>query len=190
MRIFIALPLTDEDRRGVKKVVKYLERGRWAVAWEPEEKWHLTLAFLGEVSDIEPVLAAVASACKNMSPFTLKFKGLGAFPDLLLPKVVWLGLKGDLKSLYKLVKNLRGELDGAGIDFDHKVFRPHITLGRIKTSMSRKQRLELGKIISKNRILDIPQTWLVDKVVVYESRLTPSGSDYRICQEYGFGNCC
>jgi 2'-5' RNA ligase len=169
MRLFIALPLSDQARRAVKKIVKKLERGHWAVSWEPEEKWHLTIDFLGEVEKLEPVIKKVESACQNTEPFELKFKGLGAFPDLLLPRTVWLGLKGDLKSFYKLTKSITD-----------KTVHPHITLGRIKPEMGRRQRLELGKIITKNRILDIPQTWLVDRVCVYESKLTDRGSTYQV----------
>ncbi len=169
MRLFIAFPLSDEARRAVKKAVKKLERGHWAVRWEPEEKWHLTLKFLGEVEDIESVTEQAEAACEDIAPFTLKFKGLGAFPDLLLPRTVWLGLKGDLKSFYKLSKKLSDE-----------VIQPHITLGRIKPEMGRKERLELGKIISKNLTLDIPQTWFVDRVCVYESQLSEKGSSYRV----------
>jgi 2'-5' RNA ligase len=124
---------------------------------------------LGEVESLEPVIKKVESACQNTEPFELKFKGLGAFPDLLLPRTVWLGLKGDLKSFYRLAKSITD-----------KTVQPHITLGKIKSEMGCKQRLELGKIISKNLTLDIPQTWFVDKVCVYESKLTDRVSTYQV----------
>lgn len=152
----------------MRRVVKLLQRGRWPIRWEPEEKWHVTINFLGNQ---EPPPLDFS----GIQPFELKLKGLGAFPDLLLPKTVWLGVKGDLKSFYKLAKKITDE-----------PVRPHITLGRIKPEMGRKQRLELGKIIAKNRILNIPQTWLVDRVCLYDSRLTPGGSIYTIKASYVF----
>lgn len=168
MRRFIALPLSSEARRGAGRAVKVLQRGRWAMRWVAEVNRHLTLKFLGD----QPLPRLDFSGIK---PFELKFKGLGAFPDRLLPRSVWLGLKGDLKSFYRLAKLVN----------DEPVF-PHITLGRTKPEMGRKQRLELGKIITKNRVLDIPQVWLVDRVAVYQSRLTPAGSVYTIKASYVF----
>ncbi len=191
MRLFIALPLDEEAKRGVAKVIKKLQRGYWPVAWVAEDKWHVTAAFCGEIQEekVEEVVKVVEAGVKEIRPFTLGFKGLGAFPDLLLPRVIWLGLNGDLKSLYQLVKQIRTGLKKAGINFDEKTVRAHVTLGRIKETSSRKQRLELGKIITKNRVLDIPQKWLVEKVMVYDtiksSYVIKGGSQLSFVSNFG-----
>jgi 2'-5' RNA ligase len=180
MRVFIGLPLDKEARRGVEKEIKHLQRGHWPVRWEKEANWHSTVAFLGSIEEdlLEKLKQAVKRGAGGIRPLKLEFKGWGSFPDLFLPRVVVLMLKGDLKQLFKLVKQIRSELDKVGIAYDTKPFRAHLTVGRVEKWAKRKQRIELGKILSKNRNLEIPQQWLVDRAVVYESRPTSEGSEY------------
>ncbi|AKM78892.1 MAG: 2'-5' RNA ligase [Candidatus Beckwithbacteria bacterium GW2011_GWB1_47_15] len=183
MRLFVGLPLSDEAKRGVAKIIKDLKRGHWPVRWEDEDKWHFTAAFLGEVDKFDRVAAAVKRGVGEIKPFEVGFKGLGAFPFLVIPKVIWLGLNGDLKTMARLYKQVRAELSGAGFEFEERSFMPHVTIGRVGKEAKRKQRLELGKLVAKKLQLKIPQRWQVDRVVVYESRLSPKGSKYQVIEE-------
>ena len=180
-RVFVGLGLSDEARRGVEKVVKKLKRAHWKVKWEKPEKWHVTLAFLGSIDQkqLEKVKMIVRETVRMNEGFELGLKGLGAFPDLFLPKLLWLGLNGDLKSMYALQKGLKVRLEKEGFDLGKGKFQPHVTLGRVSRNAGRKERIEVGKYISKNLRIDTPQTWLIDKVMVYESVLHHSGSEYR-----------
>jgi 2'-5' RNA ligase len=185
MRLFVGIPLDEEARRGVEKVVKKLKRGHWPVKWEKPEKWHVTVAFLGELTEteIDKVIKAVEKGVRGIKPFEIRLKGLGSFPDLVLPRVVWLGLKGDLKNMARIYKGVREELRKLKLEFDEKPFRAHVTLGRVSKEARRKQRLELGKYLQKHREMKIWQQWRVEKVAVYESRLKPSGSEYKELKE-------
>jgi len=182
MRLFVGIPLSEEARRGIVKAVKKIRRGHWLVKWQEPEKWHVTLAFLGEVKKerVKEVVEAVSRGVEAVEAFEVRFKGWGGFPDWLLPRVIWLGLKGDLKSMARLQKRVRQELEEKGLEFDKKPFKGHMTLGRVKPEMKRKQRLELGKYLKKKRELEIPQKWWVDKVEVYESRLKTEGAEYKV----------
>lgn len=178
----MGIPLSNEAGRGVGKVMKVLGRKHWKVRWEPEEKWHVTLAFIGDVlesQEIQEVQKIVGRIVKDQRRFELGFKGLGAFPDLLLPKIVWIGLNGDLKSLYKLAREIRDQLENSGIQFVDNKLMPHVTLGRVKHKAGRKERLEMGKEIKKMIRMDIPQRWVVERVVLFKSVLTPKGSEYQ-----------
>jgi 2'-5' RNA ligase len=185
MRLFVGIPLDEEARRGVGKVVKKLKRGHWPVRWEKENKWHMTLAFVGEIEagELGRVVRAVKRGAGGIKRFEVRFKGLGAFPGWLLPRIVWMGLKGDLKRMARVYKGVRGELEREGFEFDKKPFRGHITLGRVKKEAKRKHRLELGKYLKKQAELEIPQRWLVDRVVIYESQLGSAGSEYKVIEE-------
>ena len=83
----------------------------------------------------------------------------------------------------RLYKQVRAELSGAGFEFEERSFMPHVTIGRVGKEAKRKQRLELGKLVAKKLQLKIPQRWQVDRVVVYESRLSPKGSKYQVIEE-------
>lgn len=205
-RVFVAVPFDEEAKRGIKKVLKQLERKHWPVRWERVEKLHVTLAFLGwidmgkvqNVQEVQKVQKekrgtltklemATREAVKGMRQFAVGFKGLGGFPDLELPRVVWVGLKGDLKSLAKIYKVVRLQLEQSGFILEGRPFVPHVTLGRIRKETRMKQRQEIGKQLAKLRQLNIPQHLKVDRVVVYESVLRRSGSEYRELTEVRLG---
>ena len=188
MRVFIGLPLDHEAKIGISKVVKKVLSGHRPVKWEQDNKWHLTIAFLGEIKkeQVRVIEEAVAIALQEIKPFTVGFKGWGTFPNWLLPTVVWIGLNGDLKSMARVYKNVREELKKINFQFENKAFIPHITLGRVKKNTSRKHRLELGKYLKKQRLMKIPQKWQVDRLRIYESNLTAQGSTYRVIKEIVF----
>lgn len=182
MRVFIAVDLDESSRREIEKLLKVLKRKHWAVKWEVVDKLHITLAFLGEVDKVQAksLLQGVRrhSSDGGTSAFTLSFKGLGCFPDYDWPRIVWLGLKGDLKSLAALQKNIEENLTEAGFVFNKKPFTPHITLGRIKKARAG-QRREIGRQIKAMQKMKFKSEWLVDKVVVYQSTCLPEGSVYK-----------
>lgn len=184
MRLFVGLPLDEEAKRGVKKVVKKLKRGHWPVKWEETEKWHVTVAFLGEVKEEESrAVEAVKRGVGGVRQFLVGFKGLGSWPDLFLPRGIWMCLKGDLKSMAKIYRQVNNELKAAGFEFEARPFLPHVSIARVERQAKRKQRLELGKVINKQREMEIKHQWLVDRVRIYESQLKPEGSVYRVVKE-------
>lgn len=178
-RIFLGIPLSGEVRRGVKKVVKGLDKHHWPVRWVEEECWHMTVAFVGDVSKVSKVSKVVSEGCRGVAPFEVGFKGLGAFPDLVLPKIVWLAVNGDLKSLYRLVKEIKIQLENSGVEFDRKAFWPHVTVARLVNGARRKHRMEMGRQVAKLRRMEIAYKWRVEKVVVYEGRAIKGGVAYR-----------
>lgn len=189
MRVFIALDLTSEARREIEKFLKRLEKKHWKVKWEKPEKVHLTLAFLGSIK--EEKLDLIKKTCQQVTKvtasFIVSFKGFGCFPDFDFPRLVWLGLKGDLKSLASLQKKLRDQLKDLGFKTEKRPFKPHLTLGRIKRARVRERR-EIGRQIKALRKIDFKSQWLVDKLVLYESKCLPEGSVYKKIKEFTFGN--
>jgi len=208
MRVFLAIDITDQAKKEIEKLYKVLKRKHWPVKWEEPEKIHLTLAFLANInnsefrvqnselnseSKIKLIKKAVKEACENISPFEISFKGLGCFPDYDQPRVIWLGLKGDLKSLAKLQKNVCAEIIKIAESlYDctpkrilmglRRSFSAHITLGRIKKARFREKR-EIGRQLKKLRICDLQSKTLIDRVVIYESKLSRLGSRYRKLEE-------
>lgn len=187
MRVFVALDLTPEARKEIEKLLKNLAKKYWKVKWEKSEKVHITLAFFAHLD--EEKLALLKEVCQkiaeNLTAFALSFKGLGCFPDFDWPRIIWLGLKGDLKSLAGLEQKLRERLKESGFETEKRPFHPHITLGRIKRARGRERR-EIGRQIKGLRKLDFKSQWLVDKLVIYESKCLAEGSVYRKIKEFSF----
>jgi 2'-5' RNA ligase len=90
-------------------------------------RWHVTLAFLGEVADPQPVTDALAGACREHRPFVLRLAGSGAFGR---NGPVWVGLDGDLPELHALAESVADACRSAGVAVEDRPYRPHVTVGR------------------------------------------------------------
>lgn len=201
MRVFVAIDISQEAQREVEKLLKVFQKKHWPVRWERPEKLHLTLVFLGEVekNQIQLIKLTCQKAVRNTSSFEVSFKGAGCFPGYNYPRIIWLGLKGDLKSLAALQKEIEKGLkiekllkctkticDCTKKHTIRKFFSPHITLGRIKDCRA-KQRREIGRQLKRFRILDLKSKILVDQIVIYQSKLSSKGSRYYKLEEIKFG---
>jgi len=122
MRLFIAIQLSDEMKSALTAAMHELKKAGVSGSYVPTQNLHLTLAFIGECKDAAGVKAALQEL--KYKPFRLSLSEMGAFGDL-----IWVGMKGN-QGLSALVKELRQALDNAGIDYDRKPFKPHITLIR------------------------------------------------------------
>ena len=92
------------------------------------DQWHVTLAFLGDVSRAESLSQGLRSAAAAVPPFTLHLEGGGAFRGA---RVVWAGLGGDLQPLAELAGRVQQACRESGIPLDQRPFRPHLTVGKL-----------------------------------------------------------
>lgn len=122
MRLFIAIKLNEEMRAALIDAQNRMYEGGVTGNYSPEENLHLTLAFIGEFPDPEEVMDAISKV--QFTPFDLALEGFGTFTDTW-----WAGIK-DNPALQAVVRRIRRALADAGIPFDKKPFRPHITLLR------------------------------------------------------------
>ena len=122
MRLFIALDLSPSLCASLTGVQDAFRRAGIHGNYSPAENLHLTLAFIGEVPSPDPVVEALQTV--SFTPFPLELQGVGAFRDS------WWGAVRESAPLHALVRRIRRALQHAGIPFDNKSFRPHITLVR------------------------------------------------------------
>jgi 2'-5' RNA ligase len=134
MRTFIAIEIPEEIKRGISGVQEQLRKSGADAAWTRPEGIHLTLKFLGEVpeSKIPEIMAALRSAAGGMGAIRLEVKGAGAFPNSKNPRVLWLGVRGDVDRLSALHASVEGTMVTLGFDPEERAFSPHLTLARIK----------------------------------------------------------
>ena len=91
------------------------------------ERWHLTLAFLGEVADPSTLLPGLAAACARRPPLGLRLAGSGVFGR---GGPVWVGVDGDRAGLVGLAGAVAQACREAGVDVERRPYRPHLTVGR------------------------------------------------------------
>ena len=122
MRLFIAINLSDAMKDSLISMLNALYDRGVRGNYTPEENLHLTLAFIGEYPDAQPVLDALSAV--TFRPFELSLEGMGRFGDLW-----WAGMR-ESAPLDAVVRRIRRALAESGIPFDKKRFRAHITLIR------------------------------------------------------------
>ncbi len=177
IRTFVAIPLTEEVRRGIGNAVEALRPWARGIRWVPLENLHLTLRFLGGVEEerLLEVHQAVAAAVEEIAPFALRTGGFGAFPERGRPRVLWVALEGDLENLRKLQGRVETELVQRGFPGEDRPFSPHLTVGRATRNQS--VAVELPMIAQPG-----PEM-VVREAVVMKSDLHPEGPVYTILFE-------
>lgn len=147
MRVFVAIEITSD--KIINSISKF--QSEININAKPVElhNLHFTLQFLGEVSQdvVEKIIVALKSV--KFSKFMVDFKGIGVFPKLKFPRIVWIGTdeKGG-KLLTELAKNVENVLLPLGFTVD-KPFKPHITVFRIKNKIG-----DIEKELNKFKLVD------------------------------------
>ncbi len=174
MRLFIAVPLPAHARDEAGRLLHELRGLDWPVRWVRNDGLHLTLKFFGEVTTdrVEAIEELVQRATRGMRPVEMMLRAGGAFPSRERPRV--LRLEVDAGPDLELLQD-RLETGGVDIGFppEGRPFRPHITLGRVREG----HRLPAGAM-DRLESVDHGAPFLADRVVLYESRLTPEGPTY------------
>jgi 2'-5' RNA ligase len=137
-RLFLGIELPSQVLQPLAQTILRARRGGLAHArWVDPEKLHLTLAFLGnrDPADVGLLRHELTPLLERFAPIELRLKGLGAFPSLKRPKILWLGVepssKRDEESLFGLEAELRQYLHNRlQIEPERRPVRPHITLAR------------------------------------------------------------
>jgi RNA 2',3'-cyclic 3'-phosphodiesterase len=177
MRIFIALQLEDELTARLEVVLRRHSKLAPQSRWVRPDSLHLSLAFLGEVSDalVPQVGDAVARVAAQHARHVLRVHGSGTFGPLDCPKVLWLGVSGAVDALASLQRALAAELAPLGLAPDHEVFIPHITLARAK---SPRGDVALSRAADALRAAELGEL-VVREVALFASETDREGMRYR-----------
>lgn len=184
-RIFIAVPLAEHIREAVEAVRRPFARYGDSLRWVLPEHLHLTLQFLGNITTpslAEAVTAAHETAATE-SPFTIVFAGVGAFPSLAAPRVVWVGVGEGADRLTALARRLGTALQGHRFSLDDRPFAPHLTLARVRGGG---RPPNLGPEAEALRQIVMGRQ-LVDEMVVMKSLLGSGHPTYSVVANAPFG---
>jgi 2'-5' RNA ligase len=135
MRLFVGLAPSAAVLDDLDAVCAPLRPERGDLRWTSRELWHITLAFLGEVSEesLDRLVPRLERAARRHRAFALSLAGAGAFPSPARANVLWSGLSGDREALGQLAMSVSAGARRAGAPPDEKLrFRPHVTLARCR----------------------------------------------------------
>ena len=188
VRLFAAAELPDAFREDIARIgASALALGIRGVRPVRAENAHLTLKFLGEVGvdRIDDVLSAMRLAAARAAPFRLRTGNLGAFPNADAPRVLWLGVDGDLAALRNLRDDLEDAFAAIGFPRDRRAFSPHVTAARIRARPSPADAKRLTSAAAAVR--PTPVEFAVNRLSLMRSDARPGGSVYARLGVVGFG---
>jgi 2'-5' RNA ligase len=145
-RVFLAIEVPEAVREPLSRALNALQPLHEAIRINPVERMHLTLHFLGQLSrsDVEHLETALAPTVVRHQRFRLTAEGVGAFPDIRRPRVVWAGIGGaDLPKLIALQADLGDGLRHAAMSVEDR-FHAHLTLGRVRRPLNAQERTMLS----------------------------------------------
>jgi 2'-5' RNA ligase len=177
IRTFLALDPPEEILREIGRVQNRLQRVvHGDLRWVRPEAIHLTLKFFGDIpeSAVADIAAVVEKAAVREVPFSFAIGGAGVFPDQRRPRVLWLGMSGDVPRLLSFQQGLEGELGMVGFPGEERPFRPHLTLARIKSS---RDLAGLEKALEKGEGYAAGE-FTAPGIGLIRSELTPRGAIY------------
>ncbi|MEU0300667.1 RNA 2',3'-cyclic phosphodiesterase [Streptomyces sp. NPDC006175] len=130
VRVFIALAPPDHAKEELARELRPAYDTHPHMRWNRIEDWHITLAFLGElpVETVPLLRRPLALLAADHRPPRLALHGSGTFDD----RVLWSGIDGDLDELRRLAADVRTAVKGAGVAFEDRPLRPHLTLARAR----------------------------------------------------------
>ncbi len=182
-RTFIAVELTDEARAALARLQTRLKAAIPAqtVRWTAPEAIHLTLHFLGDTppGDIEKISGLITEAAAAINPFLLNLGNLGCFPNSRRPRIVWVGVSGQLDPLVKLYDDLGRRLKTIGFTPETRPYSPHLTIGRVKEGLPPPQLAQLGQTLERlhppvGHLAALPAA----EISLMKSDLQPTGAVY------------
>ena len=176
IRTFIAIELPENIKSVIVRTQKQFARASLPFKWVKPLSIHLTLKFLGDISesDINGICEAIKQCAANFSPMTFSAKGFGVFPGFKKPRVLWVGMAGDIGPLKKLCASLDQRLEPLGFDREKRPFSAHITLGRARGGAAPNSLIRMIEEVGEFTSPDFK----VDQIALFKSDLKPSGAVY------------
>ena len=176
IRAFIAIELPGKIVSSIGKIQERMAVYGFRIRWIRPDNIHLTLKFLGDIetASINEIRRVMDESVRGQAPISLKAKGIGVFPGIKRPRVIWVGISGQLDLLVGLHKTLDEKLEAIGFPKENRPFRGHLTLGRVKAKIDPKKfgdtLNELGGFES--------ESFVADRIILFKSELKPTGAVY------------
>ncbi|MCP4749067.1 MAG: RNA 2',3'-cyclic phosphodiesterase [Desulfobacteraceae bacterium] len=176
LRLFIAIDLPAVVVDSIKLLQGQLKARGLKLGWVKPYNAHLTLKFLGNIPEAKcsPVADAMHLAAGNFKPMDLTMQGMGVFPGIRKPRVLWTGLGGQTALLKDFFCKLEDALSAYEFEREKRPFKAHLTLARFKKKINSGDLLEAIQSVGSYE----PIAFTARQIVLYKSDLLPTGARY------------
>lgn len=180
IRAFIAINISPEIARNLDAIISELQQQLKGVPirWVPVENVHITLKFLGDVSEsnlglLKEMLDIEAT---RHAPLEISAGELGAFPSIRRPRVLWVNVQAP-PELVVLQRGIDNETSRLGYDREERPFSPHLTIGRVSRNANSRDARRISEVLESYKVGYIGAA-RIREVILYRSDLHPSGAVY------------
>ena len=175
IRCFVAIEIPASIQASLQSVQTDLQAQIHKASWTKPGNFHLTLKFLGDVRPeaINDISDTIQRVTDTHPSFSIAFGGIGGFPNLARPRVIWMGVKQGASTVSRLAKTVNRELTHLGFSTDTR-FHPHLTLARLRTATN----LEPLKNIPRKYDTIVGGSMRVNEITLMQSQLHPNGAIY------------
>jgi len=176
IRTFIAIQIPEDIKNEISTFQEELKAAGKGIGWVKPDNIHLTLKFLGSTDEqlIDDIDEKIKDSVVGINQFQIQVQGIGAFPNLKRPRVIWIGANSETDQLGVVVQKLEKNLEVLGFKPENRKFSAHLTVGRVKDNRKINSVLERVKSFSE---FDAG-TFTVEKIELIKSDLHPAGAIY------------
>lgn len=186
IRTFLAIEIPKEILEQFERLQYRLGRSMTGVIrWAKTGSTHLTLKFFGNITerDIRSIDDTLKTKAPALNPIPIAVGTMGVFPNLSRPRVLWVGITTGLKELTAMQAEIEAALETAGFPREERPYRPHLTLGRMKTD----RRIEgLDKAVEDHRGFEAGN-FTAREMILFRSDLKPTGPVYTALATFKLG---
>lgn len=184
MRSFIAIELPETAKSALAELQQDLKKTGADIRWVKAENIHLTLKFLGNIEEeiIGRIVQVIKGACKKFESFDLEIKGIGVFPNVKSPRVIWVSVNGNI-TVAGIQREIEMGLSPLGFERENRKFSPHLTLGRFRSSQGKRPFMDKVELLKDSSYGMID----VRSVSLMRSDLGPAGARYTKIAEISLG---
>jgi 2'-5' RNA ligase len=181
VRAFAALELPPDLRDRLDEVITQLRAVApgGGVRWAQADGMHVTLKFYGDVASARLVdlQAALKRAAESAGPMALELHGLGVFPNPVHPRVIWVGVAGEVEQLRLLYQKVEQVSAALGFKPEMRGFTPHLTLGRVKAHLRPREREALANALARQHAQPFG-AFTAQTLSLMRSHLKPTGAEH------------
>lgn len=180
-RLFLAVPVPPTVEERLEEILKKVSGFR-EVKWVSKEQLHITLRFIGNMEEsLVPKLGSlVQETTREFPPFEMEIDGLGAFPNVSRPRVLFVPLVRGEETFRLMENRISSSLEAMGLRPEEREYHPHLTLGRARENQDAREAVKFLQSLLPTKA----GPWKMDRFILFKSQLTSEGPIYTKLEEF------